>query len=257
MVAVQQEPKVIGKLTVTSDTIAKRKTTAQFSDFERLQITDDRWMRVQEGQIFKVLAHRQIDNRHVKATFDEQYGVGSGFNTWNFFEGHILLQLDMPEYAQILQPGLVHTSERGLQIIKNWEGFRAEPYICAGGVLTIGYGSTHGVEWGQSITEAEASERLRREVQIYEKAVRDAVWDVLELTTQEEYDAMVSLTYNIGGRAFKASSVARFHNAQRWVDAANAFLMWRKSNGRVLQGLINRRNEERSLYSEGKNIDLN
>lgn len=141
-------------------------------------------------------------------------------------------------------------SQVGRGLIAQNEGLRLNAYQDSVGVWTIGYGDTGpDVAPGLVITKAEAerrlSERLDRE---FGAAVNKAIGSAP--TTQGQFDAMVSLAYNIGVGGFRGSSVFRHHIAGEHVAAADAFLAWNKAGRplRVLAGLTRRRGEERALY---------
>lgn len=139
----------------------------------------------------------------------------------------------------------------GLALIKSFEGLRLTAYLCPAGVPTIGYGHTGldvshadvAAKW--TITEAQAEEILRRDLGRFEKAVASCIARPL---TQNQFDAMVSLAFNIGAAAFRGSSVVRRFNAGRTTEAADAFLLWNKAGGKVLPGLVRRREAERALF---------
>ena len=137
-------------------------------------------------------------------------------------------------------------SQAGLDIIKHYEGCRLTSYKCPAGVWTVGFGWTEGVTPGMTITRAQAEELLIRGVVSYEKAVQETIDDAK--TTQNQFDAMVSLCYNIGPANFRKSTVAKQHKLGDYAAAADAFLMWNKAGGKVLAGLVKRREAERSLY---------
>lgn len=137
-------------------------------------------------------------------------------------------------------------SQKGLDILKEFEGLRLEAYRCSAGVWTIGYGWTQNVKRGDVWTREKAEHMLLEGVKPYEKAVQEAVGDAK--TSQNQYDAMVSLCYNIGPGNFKKSSVARLHREGKYAQAAAAFMMWVKGGGKIIGGLIKRRNKEKALY---------
>ncbi len=139
-------------------------------------------------------------------------------------------------------------SPAGRDLIARNEGLRLEAYRDVVGVWTIGYGDTGpDVVEGLTITKAEAirrlDDRLERE---FGAAVNKGIGSAP--TTQGQFDAMVSLAYNIGVGAFRKSSVRREHVAGNYEAAADAFLMWNKAGGTVWAGLTRRRGEERKLY---------
>lgn len=140
------------------------------------------------------------------------------------------------------------TSKKGIDLIKSFEGFRAKPYICAGGKWTIGYGHTAGVtSVSPSITKANAEELLRDDLEYFEQQVNRLVKVPL---TQPQFDALVSFTYNVGVSNFMNSTLRYLLNHGVFSKAANAFLRWCYANGKKLPGLERRRQAERSLFLE-------
>jgi lysozyme len=144
----------------------------------------------------------------------------------------------------------VKTSRTGIDLIKRFEGLELTAYKCSAGVWTVGYGHTSAagmpkVEKGMKITVKEAEDILVRDLIKYEQAVTTAV---NKLPTQNQFDAMVSLCFNIGPEAFAKSTLVRRFNEGDIAGAADAFLMWNKGGGKVLQGLVNRRKEEQALF---------
>lgn len=139
-------------------------------------------------------------------------------------------------------------SENCARLVAGFEGFRAQAYRCPAGVWTIGYGTTEGVREGDIISKAKAWERLKVDLNKF----GTGVYSLCSATcTQNQFDAMVSLAYNIGLGAFGRSSVLRMHNAGNHVAAAEAFKSWNKAGGKLLPGLVNRRNIESQLYLKG------
>jgi lysozyme len=136
-------------------------------------------------------------------------------------------------------------SDDGLALIKSAEGLRLSAYLCPANVWTIGYGTTRGVKAGQAISAIKAEELLREDVRQFERAVSEAV-DVP--ITQGQFDALVSLVYNIGTGAFKKSTLLRLLNQSRYAEAAAQFARWNKGGGKVLPGLVKRRAAERKLF---------
>lgn len=142
---------------------------------------------------------------------------------------------------------MMRVSEVGRKMIEGFEGCRLEAYRDVVGVLTIGYGHTVGVWYGQKITQAQADALLIEDLdKVYGPGVMAAIGDVP--TTQAQFDAMVSLAFNIGVGAFKGSTVCRMHKAGNYAAAADAFSMWNKGGGRVLEPLARRRLTEEKLY---------
>lgn len=142
------------------------------------------------------------------------------------------------------------TSQAGIDLIKKWEGLRLDAYKCSAGVLTIGYGHTSAagapkVVAGMIITKQEAEDILKRDLELYEDAVRLAITKPMN---ENQFSACVSLCYNIGPGNFKTSSVVKRFNNGDVAGAAEAILMWNKAGGKVLQGLVNRRADEKKLF---------
>ena len=147
----------------------------------------------------------------------------------------------------------MQASDAAIQLIRQFEGFRAAPYLCPSGVPTIGYGHTAGVTMAaKPITEEQATVLLAADLQRYEKAVEAAV--TLPLM-QHEFDALVSFVFNIGVSAFRTSTLLRHLNAGDRAAAAGQFGVWNKGRrgGQlvVLPGLVARRLAERKLF-EGR-----
>lgn len=131
-------------------------------------------------------------------------------------------------------------------IIRQHEGLRLEAYLDTGGVWTIGYGHTGPeVVKGLKITLEQAEAYLSADLKTAEAGVNKYVKVLL---TQNQFDALVSLTYNIGVSAFGLSTLVRLLNQGDYKGAAEQFLRWNKDNGRVIDGLTNRRRLERSLF---------
>ena len=145
-------------------------------------------------------------------------------------------------------PGAISViNAAGLQLIKEFEGLRLDAYICPAGVWTVGYGSTgEHVYPGQTITEPEAEELLRKDLWRFEDCVSSRV--KVELTDME-YAALVSFSFNVGCGAFESSTLLRRLNAGEPKERVfNEELMrWTKANGQTLQGLVRRRQAEIDL----------
>ena len=130
----------------------------------------------------------------------------------------------------------------GLISIATWEGFKGEAYIpVPGDVPTIGFGSTEGVQMGDTISVPDALNRLEKDVRVAEDAVRSCVTVPL---TQGEMDAYTSLAYNIGKTNFCGSTLVKKLNAGDYQGACAELKRWVYVDGRVVQGLVNRREAE-------------
>lgn len=143
------------------------------------------------------------------------------------------------------------TSQKGLDLIAKWEGLKLEPYYCPAKIPTIGIGSTRYADGrpvamdDPPITEKEAMDLFKTTLARYEQAVERSVTGPVE---QHEFDAMVSLCYNIGIGAFSKSTLVKLYNKKNKFAAAAQFLMWNKAGGVVLKGLVNRRQEEKRMF---------
>ena len=135
-----------------------------------------------------------------------------------------------------------------VEVIKKWEGLYLDAYLCPANVWTIGYGHTKGVTSGMRITEEDAERLLREDMDWVEEAVNSSVTVPLK---QCQYDALCSFVFNVGATAFRKSTLLRKLNAGDYEGAANEFPRWNKGGGRVLQGLVNRRADEKSLFETG------
>lgn len=137
------------------------------------------------------------------------------------------------------------TSKNGLDLIKQFEGCRLKAYRCPAGVLTIGYGHTQGVYDGQIITNSQANDYLRSDIDKFEKSVNDLV---KVNVTQNMFDALVSFTYNLGAGALKTSTLLKYLNCEEYEKASLEFAKWNKAGGKVLSGLVKRRSLEKKLF---------
>lgn len=120
-------------------------------------------------------------------------------------------------------------------------------YRDSGGVLTIGYGHTgKDVTVGKTISEQEALDLFDNDIAWAVKCVNDTLTGYP--LTQNQFDALVSLTYNIGATGFKGSTVVKRIKNGDYKGAAEAITWWNKDNGKVVQGLVNRRAKEKALF---------
>lgn len=142
-------------------------------------------------------------------------------------------------------------SAAGLEMIEGFEQKRLVAYQDERGIWTIGYGHTPAYE-GQVITDAEAESLLDDDLAIAETAVSK----VAGTCTDNQFDAMVSLCFNIGTTGFRSSTVLRQHLASNFAAAGQAFLMWDKVtiDGQLVDsnGLLNRRKVEMAMYLENE-----
>jgi lysozyme len=139
----------------------------------------------------------------------------------------------------------MQASEKAYALIKRFEGLRLTSYQDPVGIWTIGYGTTQGVEPHQTITEAEAEAMLRRAVQRIEDILGSAIHVPL---TQDQFDACICLSYNVGQGNFTKSTLLAKLNARDYEGAANEFTKWIHAAGAALPGLVRRRVAERDLF---------
>lgn len=137
-------------------------------------------------------------------------------------------------------------SEAGLVLLKSFEGLRLESYRDSVGILTIGFGHTGPkVCEGLTCSRERANDLLKQDVADAEEAIHQSV--KVEIS-QRQFDALVCLTYNIGARAFKTSTLLRLLNGGKMVGAADQFLKWNHAGGRQVAGLTKRRQAEHDLF---------
>lgn len=142
-------------------------------------------------------------------------------------------------------------SQAGIELIKRFEGCRLEAYQDSVGVWTIGYGSTYWpdgrrVKQGDRLaSEVEAEQLLRDALKTYEAGVNRLVKVHI---TQNQFDALVSFTYNLGVGALEKSTLIRKLNHIDIIPVANEFSRWTKAGGKELEGLRRRRAAERELF---------
>lgn len=144
------------------------------------------------------------------------------------------------------------TSQKGIDLIKQFESFRSKPYLCPAGVPTIGYGATYYPNGNKvrlsdpAITQREAESVLQFQLRHYENAVNRYVQVTI---TQNQFDALVSFTYNVGISAFKNATLLKKLNRNPNDPAIKReFSKWVRANRRVLKGLQRRRIAESNLY---------
>lgn len=140
-------------------------------------------------------------------------------------------------------------SDEGLDLIKHFEGCELEAYQDAVGVWTIGYGHTKGVEEGDKWTQEKADFMLFRELEEeYEDYVNNYVHVPLH---QQQFDALCSWVYNLGPSNLKSSTLLKKLNNEEYDQVPKQIKRWNKAGGKVLAGLVRRREAEALLF-EGK-----
>ena len=143
-------------------------------------------------------------------------------------------------------------SQKGLDLIKRFEGLELKPYKCPAGIPTIGYGNTYYPSGAKvkltdpAITQIVAEALLKFLLGSYEKDVDSFCRDDIN---QNQFDALTSFAYNCGSRNLKSSTLLKKVNANPADPTIKAeFLKWNKGGGKVLPGLTKRRQAEADLY---------
>lgn len=137
------------------------------------------------------------------------------------------------------------TSINGLNLIKKYEGLRLQAYLCPAGIPTIGYGHTSGVAVGDTCTQDQADQWLKDDLKKSEDAVKQKM-EIYDLN-QNQFDALVSFTYNCGpGNLDKLTA----HGTRNLNTISDKLLLYTKANGKVLEGLVKRRKDEKKLFNK-------
>ena len=157
-------------------------------------------------------------------------------------------------------------SEAGIQLIKSFEGCHNQPYKCPALLYTIGYGHVLYPEQARLKTPERSAYPLRTEhnrvfandeidtlleqdLQRFENGVSRLC--PASADSQPQFDALVSFSFNVGLGNLQSSTLRMKYNRGDYDGAANEFLKWNKSSGKVLQGLVRRREAERVLFLSG------
>lgn len=143
----------------------------------------------------------------------------------------------------------VNTNSQLFEFIKKFEGCYTKAYRCPAGILTIGIGCTNS-KWTSkgTITLEECKQAFNEDIKRFEKGIDDLG---LNLKSYER-DALISFAFNCGIGALQTSTLLKDIKANRRANITSDFLMWNKANGKVLQGLTNRRMAEANLFLYGK-----
>ena len=143
----------------------------------------------------------------------------------------------------------IRLSPAGAEIIGNAEGCRREPYKCPADVLTVGIGSTEysglPIEPKRIYTDLEIAERWKHDIQVDEKCVNQ--YGNGRNLPQPVFDAATSITFNVGCGAMRKSTMFKYLNVGKYVQACNELSRWTRAGGRVLPGLVSRREKEKQL----------
>jgi lysozyme len=142
----------------------------------------------------------------------------------------------------------MHTSQRGIDLIKSSEGLRLTAYpdpATGGEPWTIGYGTTRGVKPGMKITATQAEEYLKTDVGRFEPELAVLVNVPL---SQNQWDALMCFVYNLGSANLASSTLLKLLNAGDYARAADQFPRWNKAAGKEMPGLSKRRAAEQALF---------
>jgi lysozyme len=140
---------------------------------------------------------------------------------------------------------MMKLSKVGADLVKKYEGCKLKAYLCPANKWTIGWGHTGGVKQGQVITQAQADALFDKDIQRFVDGVNKLV--KVEIN-QNQFDALVSFAYNCGVTALQKSTLLEYVNKKQFSKAAAEFDLWTKGNGKVLHGLVRRRDEEQALF---------
>lgn len=162
-----------------------------------------------------------------------------------------LLSIDFDAVKNMLGiPESMSVSNKGVDLICEFEGKRLVAYDDGVGVWTIGFGTIKypngvRVKKGDTCTLDQAKEYMRHDLIEFEHTVNSSVKVPLN---QNQFDALVSLAYNIGSNAFKSSTLVKKLNTGDYQGAADQFNVWINAGGKRMQGLVNRRDREKLLF---------
>lgn len=162
-----------------------------------------------------------------------------------------LLSIDLDAVKNMLGiPESMSVSNKGVDLICEFEGKRLVAYDDGVGIWTIGFGTIKypngvRVKKGDTCTLEQAKEYMRHDLIEFEHTVNSSVKVPLN---QNQFDALVSLAYNIGSNAFKSSTLVKKLNTGDYQGAADQFNVWINAGGKRMQGLVNRRDREKLLF---------
>ena len=189
------------------------------------------------------------------ALTNEDDNLKNLFSNFRKLAGGSLSQVQVDQINHLVagfQQQAKSVSTSGMALICSFEGLKLKAYDDGVGVWTIGFGTTiypNGikVKKGDTCTEAQAKAYMAHDLKKFESAVNSAVTVSIN---QNQFDALVSLAYNIGTSGFKNSTLVKKLNAGDIRGASAQFNVWNKGGGKVMQGLVNRRDVERKLFEK-------
>lgn len=139
----------------------------------------------------------------------------------------------------------MRTGPDGIELIRHFEGCRLNAYLCPAGVWTIGYGHTANVKEGDRVDQEAAEAFLIEDLEKFEQAVTRLVEVPL---TQQQFDALVSWTFNLGAGNLAESTLLRKLNNYQYAEVPEQMMRWVRAGGQVLDGLVRRRAAEAALF---------
>ena len=139
-------------------------------------------------------------------------------------------------------------SKEGLSLIKKFEGCELEAYLCPAGRWTIGFGTIKGVKEGDRINQDEAEHLLLEEMPEYEGYINNLV---KVPSKQYQFDALCAWVFNLGSGNLQESTLLRVLNDGKYDEVPAQIRRWNKANGKVLNGLVRRREAEAIMFQGG------
>jgi lysozyme len=197
--------------------------------------SDGRLYELEEDQAIKVAeTHGQVDEL-ISAL---QFSTAKAFT---------IAPPNQPSPDVPVRRGAKHLNQEGFKLLTTFEGCKLNAYDDGSGVWTIGYGHTKGVSPGMSVTQTEAEDWLREDLERFESYVEDAVQVDLN---DSQFSALVCFCFNVGpgSAGFGGSTLLKRLNTGDYQAAANQFPVWNKVDGSPWLGLTRRRLAERSLF---------
>lgn len=234
----------------------------KLSEAQSSDLSDEQKVFVKAGSEYPIVAYGTARN-HVRVTFGKTASgeqiFFNGKNTWYIYQPSVDILRDgavVQEGSVVSEPSAQspqaaagqHINDRGLELVKVFEGLRLEAYQDSVGIWTIGYGTTSDivpVRPGMVITESQAEMFLRQGLVRFEEDVAQLVKVPL---TSDQFSALVVFTYNVGPGSLSQSTLRRKLNDGDYAGAAEEFLRWNKAGGEELPGLTRRRRAERALF---------
>ncbi|AFZ55570.1 glycoside hydrolase family protein [Cyanobacterium aponinum] len=174
----------------------------------------------------------------------------NSFKKQNYLEHPNLIGKTTIKKLLQFKPKQRQVNQAGMELIKEFEVFRRNAYLCPAGVPTIGYGNTfypdgRKVKLGDTISHSEAEELFKITVDTFAKECDRLITVPVN---DNQFSALVSFTFNVGVTAFRGSTLLRVLNQGNYQEAANQLLRWNRAGNRILEGLKRRRKAEKKLF---------